>query len=36
LGAHTKIQKVDVRWSDGQSTVIEHSFPANREYTLRR
>jgi hypothetical protein len=36
LGANTKIQKVEVRWSDGQSTVIEHPFPANREYTLHR
>jgi hypothetical protein len=36
LGANTKIQKVEVRWSNGQSTVIEHPFPANREYTLNR
>jgi hypothetical protein len=36
LGANTKIQKVEVRWSDGAKTLIEHSFPANREYTLHR
>ncbi len=36
LGANTKIQKVEVRWSDGTKTLIEHPIPANREYTLRR
>jgi uncharacterized membrane protein YraQ (UPF0718 family) len=36
LGANTKIQKVEVRWSDGTKTLINHSFPANRQYTLRR
>lgn len=36
LGADYEIQKVEVRWSDGTRTLIEHPFPANREYTLRR
>jgi hypothetical protein len=36
LGANIKIKKVEVRWSDGTKTLIKHSFPANREYTLRR
>ncbi len=34
LGGNTSIQKVEVRWSDSTRTLIEHSFPANREYTL--
>ena len=36
LGASIEIQKIEVRWSDGTKTQIEHPFPANREYTLRR
>ena len=36
LGGNTKIQKVEVRWSDGTQTRINHSLPANREYTLQR
>lgn len=36
LGANYEIQKVEVRWSDGSKTLIKHTFPANREYTLHR
>jgi uncharacterized membrane protein YraQ (UPF0718 family) len=36
LAGNTKIQKVEVRWSDGTKTLVEQPFPANREYTLRR
>jgi hypothetical protein len=36
LGAYTKIQKVEVRWSDGTKELIKHPFPANGEYILRR
>ena len=36
LGTNTKIQKVEVRWSDGSKTLLEHPFPADREYTIHR
>ena len=36
LGANVEIQKVEVRWSDGTKTNINHPFPANREYTIHR
>lgn len=36
LGANYDIKKVEVRWSDGTQTLIENSFPANREYIIRR
>lgn len=36
LGAYDEIKKVEIRWSDGKTTVLEHSFPANREYVLQR
>jgi uncharacterized membrane protein YraQ (UPF0718 family) len=36
LGGNYDIEKLEVRWSDGTKTLIEHTFPANREYILRR
>ena len=36
LGGNYKIQKVEIRWSDGSETHIKHSFPANREYIFHR
>jgi hypothetical protein len=36
LGAYEALKKVEVRWSDGTTTVIAHLFPAHREYILQR
>jgi len=36
LGEYDKLQKVEVRWSNGGIVVFETPFPANREYTIHR
>ncbi len=30
------VERVEVRWSTGETSVLERPFPVNREYTIRR
>jgi uncharacterized membrane protein YraQ (UPF0718 family) len=36
LGNHETIGKVEIHWSTGEKTILDHSFPANREYRIER
>ena len=36
LGGEEKIDRVEVRWSTGETTLFEQPFPANRDYVLTR
>ena len=36
LGEYDRLQKVEIRWSNGETMEFETSFPANREYTIHR
>jgi len=36
LGLYETIGKVEIHWSTGETTSIDHPFPANREYRIGR
>ena len=36
LGPVTKVNRVEVRWTDGTRTVLNGEFLANRRYTIER
>jgi hypothetical protein len=36
LNDHDEIRQVEIEWSTGEKTLLDHPFPANREYTISR
>ena len=36
LGKHNSIHQVEIIWSTGESSMLEHAFSANHEYTIHR
>jgi uncharacterized membrane protein YraQ (UPF0718 family) len=36
LNRHDEIKQVEIEWSTGEKTLLDHPFPANREYTISR
>ena len=36
LGEYESVERVDVHWSDGVTTTLDHHFPANIEYGIKR
>ena len=36
LGKYTEIENLEIIWSTGETTIVNHPFPANREYLIKR
>ena len=36
LGEYELVKRIDINWSDGTSSLLDHSFPVNNEYQVKR